>query len=285
MNSYNQLKMIRDLIGEATASHWSDRELLGYLNASQSFLGRKIQLANVGWLVKSASVTPVASVITLPSDCAKPIYLEETSSGRPIPIAGDVMDRRVTRLAGTTLYSGVTEAYRQMNALVVNSDNYTEACTLWYQIRVPDLHVGTASAGAATSITLSAHDGAGVSSGGFGARQVVDYYNGAQIEIVSGTGLGTDTISDYAATKVATVTGTYSTDSVYGTISRLPEESHHLMWLDAAMIALAKPGAELDPSYFKFMKVLRDEAVDEFEDWIATHSVAAMSSRSTELWE
>lgn len=284
MNSYEQLIQLRDMVGEASAAHWSDRELLKNLNISQNNVALVVAQEAEHWLTVSTTVTPSNSVITWPSDCSKPIYLEEVTSGRPVPFGTDVRDRRVSRLSGTTLYSGQYEAYLEKDKITINSDSYSNQCYLWYQIRVPALHVGTASAGGAASLTLSAHDGAGVASGGFGARQIADYYNNAQIQVVSGTGVGApDTISDYTAARVATVTGTYDNTSVYGTISRLPEEAHYLMILEAAMITLAKPSAAIDPKYWQYMRGLYKDAKEVFDEWCVTQRSGSHRTRTTEL--
>ena len=84
MNAKDQLDLLRDYIGEASASHWSDLNLLRRLNVAQRKIAVNVAMTPGNWLVTSASVTPSDSVITLPSDCGKPIYLEETTSGQPL---------------------------------------------------------------------------------------------------------------------------------------------------------------------------------------------------------
>ena len=283
-NAYEQLVSVRDMIGEETSAQWKDRELLKRLNFSQRRLAQVVSKSAGSWLIKNVPVTPSSSEITWPSDCSKPVYLEETTSGRPIPFSTHVKDRRVSRMTGTTLYLEAVEAYFERGKIVVNQDSYSTACTLWYQIRVPDLHVGTASAGGAASLTLSAHDGAGISSGGFGARMIADYYNSVGIQVVSGTGAGApDTITDYSAARVATVTGTYDSDSVYGTISMLPEECWDLMVLETVLAAMTKPSSTVDQQIFGFIRDRWTEANRDFKDWISTQSVGSHRVRVTEL--
>ena len=281
-NAWEHVETIRDYIGEQTGSQWTDRELLKRLNTAQRRLAIAVAKAPGDWLVKSKAVTPSASVIDWPDDCSKPLYLEETSSGNIIEFSTRVMDRRVSRLGGTSLWTGELEAYFERQKIVVNQASYTTACTLWYQERVPDLHVGTASAGGATSITLSARDGEGVSSGGFGAKRITDYYNSAGIQVVSGTGAGApDTITDYTNARVATVTGTYDSDSVYGTISKLPEECWSLMELEAALMAMTKPSSTIDQEIFGFIKDRWSKQQREFEDWLETQHGASQRVRVT----
>jgi len=284
-NGYEHLQQMRDWLGEAAASHWSDRELLKYWNSVQKRIGMKVALSGPGWLQKSEDVTPVDSVITLPVDCAKPIYLEEKSSGRPIPFSTDVMDRRVSRLQGTSLYTGITEAYFGLGTIVINSASYTTECTLWYQIRVPDLHVGTASAGGSTSLTMGANDGVDVAADGFGAKQITSYYVNTKLQVISGTGAGIAVnITAYTSGRVATLaSGTYSTSSDYGTLSRLPEECWEVITMEAAMIALSKPSSVVDPQVFGFMKDRWKDANETFLEWVSTPFVGSQRTRITEL--
>lgn len=283
MNAYEQLELIREMVVESSASHWRDYELLARLNAAQRRLALYVGQQPGGWLIKRDTVTPSSSEITWPSDCAKPIYLEEVSSGRPVPFSTAVMDRRVSRLAGTNLYSGAVEAYFKRKTIVVNQDDYSESCYLWYQMRVPDLHVGTASAGGAASITLDSTDGVD-STDGFGAKAEADYYNNMQIQVVEGTGVGAaDTITDYTAARVAAVTGTYSNDSDYGLISMLPEECHELMYHEAALAALSKPAAAVDPKYFEYLGAIVSGLRREFESWISSSFVGSNRTRITEI--
>jgi hypothetical protein len=283
MNAANQLTLIRDFLNESVAKHWSDRMLLSCLNMAQGRQARKISKSAGGWLLTSTNVTPADSVITLPTDCSKPVYLEETTSGYPIPFQVDVYDRRMSRQPSAQYHVGQLEAYPQIGVVVVNKESYTTACTLWYQLRVPDLHVGTASAGGAASITLSAYDGVDAATG-FGASVIADYYNNSKFQVVEGTGAGApDTITDYSAARVAAVTGTYGATSDYGTISRLPEECHLLMAIEAVIIAIAKPSSALDPKYFEYLKSQWKDQNDEFLTWIADWKASRKGVRTTEI--
>ena len=266
MDAYNMLQLLRDQIAEASASHWSDVNLVRRLNVAQRKVAVLVQNYPGAWLLKSASVTPVASVITLPQDCAKPLYLEETSSGKPLAWLENVRTRRVSRGIGTypSQWGGAPEVYPLLNTLVVNQDSYTTALTLWYDQRVPDLMAGTASAGAATSLTFPANSN---------VVHKDDYYNGVGLEVDSGTGAGTvgDVITDYTgATGACVVSGTYDATSVFGTISLLPEEVHHLILLEATLLAVAKPSSNIDKEVFQYYTNERREALKEVKDWLET---------------
>jgi hypothetical protein len=238
--------------------------------------------ADGDWLMKSGSVTPVASVITWPDDCAKPSYLEETSTENVITIHGTVRERALTRTPRSSLDNQLLrDAYLLGRTIVVNESGYTTPCTLWYAKRIPDLHTGTAGAGAATSITFEAANF---------PSMVNDYYNGATIEIVSGTGVGVrTTISDYVVTAGAnwgvatTAAGTFSTSSVYGTVSELPDEAIPLVVLDATLLALAKPSSSIDPKYFEYFRSMQRYAEKAFFDWIENQMDDTMQTRITEI--
>jgi len=266
MNTYFMLQLLRDQIAEATASHWADDKLVARLSVAQRKVAVLVQGYPGSWLLKSKDLTPVDSVITLPSDCAKPVYMEEKSTGREIPWLDNVKTRRVSRNVGTSLDSwiGAPEAYPLLGSLEVNEVGYTNEVTLWYEVRVPDLMAGTASAGAATSLTFPDE---------FQVKHVDDYYNGVAIEVESGTGAATvgDTISDYAgATRVCTVTGTYDNTSVFGTISRLPEECHPLILAEAVVLAVAKPSSNIDKEIFQYYVNERRDVKRDLKEWLET---------------
>jgi len=264
MNAVEMLELLRDNINEAVESHWSDVNLVRRLNMAQREIALLVAMSPGQWLIKSASVTPSDSVITLPADCSKPIYMEETDSGSPVHWLQKVAYRRVSRPVGTSLDVGSLEAYPLLSTLEINKDSYSTACTLWYQIRVPDLQTGTATTGSAATKLYFPDN--------LNTKRVDDYYNNVEVEITDGTLAGTiDTITDYvASTRLATITGTVSTDSVFGTISRLPEETHMLIVLDATVLAMMKPSASIDKNVIKFYVDRVKDARAEVDAWLAS---------------
>jgi len=113
----------------------------------------------------------------------------------------------------------------------------TDGIRIIYKALPPRLRSGTASAGAASTITLDSS-----------ADPRNDYYNDNRIFIYSGTGAGQiRTISDYVgSTKVATVSSTWTTNpdstSVFSTLIHddFPEIFHELIPLFAAKKAFLK---------------------------------------------
>ena len=290
MNTADMAELVRDNINEASASTNSDLNILRRLNMAQRKLAIEVAQSSGNWLVKSADVTPVASVITLPADCSKPIYLEETTSGQPLSwLDGGVGFRRVSRAVGTTLTGyGSGEAYPLLATIEVNQPSYTTGCTLWYQIRVPDLHWGYAVAGAASSLTFDTSVTAGTTDAGTGRelRLIADYYNGSLVEVIDGTSGIVDIrseISDYASS-VAVITGTPAANDIYGTISRLPEETHMVIVAEATMLALMKPGAQLDKDAFNHYKSWYTDLRKECSAWLSTRVVGSGHSAVREMY-
>lgn len=283
MHAIEQMVLLRDFIGEATAAHWSDVNLLRRLNGAQNLIAIQVAMTPGQWLIKSGSVTPSGSVITLPSDCSKPIYLEETSSGRPISWINSVAQRRVSRGYGANISDntpGMREAYPLRKTIEVNQASYTTACTLWYQIRVPDLAYGTGSASCgANALGME---------GAMFPHFVDDYYNNVTV-VVQDDGTGfidiVSEISNYAATNfVATITGTPAASDLYGTVSMLPEETHYLMVLEAAVNALSKPSSNLDKGVLSQYRNDRNTERNRVYSWLASRVPEAAHMTATEIY-
>lgn len=276
MNTYYMMLDVRDNIGEEAAAHWGDNDVLRKLNSAQRRVANMFILSPGDWLVKSADLTPVASIITLPTDCAKPVYMEEKTSGYEISLKGNIRDRNLTRVAGAVVYEGAVEAYMLKDTIEVNQDSYTTEVTLWYQQRVPDLHTGAAGSNSAATILEFQLTNE--------PRRVDDYYNDVSIEIVDGTGTGIiEDISDYTgSTYRATIVGTVAEDDNYGTVSVLPEEAHDLIVLEASLMLLAKPSSSVEPSIFKYMLNQVKEARESLEEWISTRVASHAFYRQVE---
>lgn len=279
MNTYEMLSELRANIGESTASHWGAKELLKKLSAHHRRVAAMLTLKQGDWLIKkSDALTPVAGLITLPSDCAKVVYIEDVSTGSEIPLNITVRERGWTRPPVSGLEPGMLDAYFMGDGFVeINDSGYGDTCYVWYQRRVWDLIGGTADTGSTTnSIILAVADG---------PRYQDDYYIGAMLEAVGGTGVGVRAaITDYvASTRALTVAGGFSTDTIYGTVPQVPEEGHDLIVLGATLQAMAKPSSSLDEGVFKYYSSLYAEARGIFEDWASTRKSGSTHVRRTEI--
>jgi len=268
MNAFFMLEMVRENIGEETASHWTDLNILRRINASQRKVAQMLSMAQGGWLIESADITPVASLITYPSNCSKIAYIEVKETGRVVHFLPSIKGRSISRNLNDTCL----EVYPVMDGLMVNEDDYTTELTIWYQRRIPDLHTSGisdyADAGAATSLTLTT---------ALNPVMRVDYYNDAEIEIISGTGSAIRTsITDYTAAGVCTTAaGTFSTDTVYGTIPMIPEEMHSYIVWDATVSSLMRPGATMDEKVISYYIQEARNARKIVEEWIESRNVGA----------
>lgn len=279
MNAYYMVKDVRDNLGESVASHWGDDDILRKINAAHRDRANDLISVPGDWLVTHDDLTPSDSVITLPSDCIKPIYMEETSTGYPIPLTGDIRTRRVSRVHGASSYTLDVEAYLEGNTIVVNQDSYGNEVTLWYQRRIPDLHMGTESSVAASTLGFDLSNQ---------PRFVADYYKNCYVEVMNATTLAIEIrslISAYTAAGVATITGTPTDTDVYGTVLELPEEAWPLITLDATIRLMAKPGAAIDPKYFEYFFSLYKEAKKNWDNFIATRISGANRTRRTEYYD
>jgi hypothetical protein len=266
MNAYEMLEMLRDNVGEVTESHWTDKLLLRRLNIDQRETGRLCLDSPGDWLLKkSASISPSSNQLALPSDCVRPAYVEEVSSGRTVPIRGSVRGRAIGR---------DTEAYLIGNYLEINETTYTNACYIWYQQRIKDLHAGICGTGtgAAAVVFEAAHWPSGED----------DYYNDIVVQVrdASDHVLNVNqAISDYTgATFTAVIASpavTPASGDFYGTVSELPEELHGLIVLRATVKALAKPSSTFEKELFAFFVNELKNAQKEAEEFLATRLSAS----------
>jgi len=278
-NAFQMLLDLRDNVGERfpQEEHWTDRRLLSHLNAAQDDTRLMYAKAPGDYLVTSVSVTPSSSKITLPSDCARPVYLEQTANGYPIPFGYTVRERRVSRPIGSSITNYVAEGYFEDLYITINQDSFSDACTLWYEKRIPLLSFGVAATGTgASALTLDS---------GNDPVFVDDHYNGAVVETMDTTAYYVklrSTISDYAAsTFTCVITGTATADDYYGTISLLPEEAHELIVLKATVNALSKASSSIDPKVKQSFKIDERDARKELEEWLSSRNASTGRIRET----
>lgn len=265
-NAYDMLDLLRDNIGETTAAQWSNKNLLRRLNLAYDSVSKFVNESSGQWLVKSKSLTASNSVLTLPDDCAKPIYLED-SSGYAVNWLNSVAQRRVSKAVGVNIdLIHVIEAYPLKDTIELNVSSESGTYTLWYQQRIYELHAGTAAAGGAGSLTLEAS---------LRADKRNDYYNGAKIEVISGTVPGRYDITDFiGSTRVLTIdtTNTFSTDN-YGIVPITPPECNNLILLYATLLSLAKPSSSMDKEILNLYTGLYKEEKKQVKEWLESRII------------
>lgn len=271
-NAYSMKEDLRGMVAESVAKHWSDVDIIAALNKSLVNVYRKIAMSAGDWFVKqSSALTPVAGKITLPSDCSKPLYAEEVSSGAEVvlgtmtPRERALNMRQSDRLSYNSLQAWMEEGY-----LRINDDSYVTPVYLWYERKVLLMHAGTAIDGSfgylyfANDRNLARKDG---------------YYDGTIFEVVDGTGEGyryemSNYIGysgfAYALIEGSIYAGSFSSSSIYGTIPVIPEEALDLLIHKALLYMILKPGSSVQKEQVYFV---RDEVADaekSFQQWASS---------------
>lgn len=189
--------------GTDTTGAFQNSELVRQINNAQYYLWGILFGQFPEYFLTSASLSFSSSVASLPSDCFK---IKEVSDSDGYPIKPmDVNQRHISSGAGSAYYY-----YRYGNTLRLDADSITDTGTLWYYSRCRELDTGMTSAGGAKSATLATT-----------AKVIADYYNGMKIEDITGDAV--DTITDYSAARVCTVSNTWAASRYYGIVSELPE--------------------------------------------------------------
>lgn len=217
-NCYSVLQDVRrgvneysDLLvkGLDSSGKYKNPHIIQKINSAQRYIYNLLFSRIPEEFLESTTLTGVASVYTLPWDFG---ILKEfrDENGYKVHRIG-VQHLKVDAATGSdSLY------YKKGNTLVLDKDSVTETYTLWYYKKCRDLDQGKASAGAATSITLATT-----------AKKIADYYNGMTIENITKDWV--DTVDDYTAARVATISETAAANDYYGLVSSLPEPFHMLI--------------------------------------------------------
>lgn len=243
-NAYAILRDVREMLGEYTLARLQGSDTSGAY--SNEFLIRRINTAQrllYTFLMKSipdeflaeTTLTGSDSVFTLPWDCGRVLQFRDSDGNTVYPIP--------PRMRPTDASSGHKRLYYQKGrTLVLTRSGVSDTYTIFYRKKPREIHAGRAAAGGAASITLDADF----------APATADYFNDMEVENV--TRDWTDTISDYSAARVCTLsTETAAADDFYGIVSELPEPFHHLIAPRAVLEArLRHPHSKTPPSASEF---------------------------------
>ncbi len=247
LNEYSLAK----LNGTDTSGKFQNEYLLRKINDAQRYIYTKVFKRKQNLFLASAALTGVDSVFTLPADFSILLQFRDANGNKVYPI--DVDDLKRTGSTGSSRHY-----YRQGNTLVVDKDGITDTYTLWYLKKCRELTTGQAKAGGDLSITLATS-----------SRKLPDYYNGVTLE--NETKDWVDTITDYATTRVATITETAAEDDYYGTVSELPEEFHDFIAPRAIMLL----NAEFPPNVKKVSAAQKTLWDEEFLSTLQSYCGAA----------
>jgi len=217
-NAYRILSDVREDIndfstdkvqGSDTSGVFQNNQLMKKINDAQHLLyAYLITRIKEEFLVK-ADASVVDSEYSLPWNFGR------------LEVFKDDDKRKVFRVDPQQLHVANSEGFRRFyyqkgRSYILDRDSVTATFEIWYYKRCRELDMGTCSAGAATSITLAST-----------AKKIADYYNGMTIENITKDWV--DTIDDYSAARVATISETAASSDYYGIVSELPETFHHLI--------------------------------------------------------
>jgi len=217
-NCYEILKNVRKglneystglLQGTDTSGPHSNEYLVQKINAAQRLIYAILLKRIPEEFFEEIALTGVDSVYTLPWDFGRLLYFKDTDGNQVFKLSEK--RRHLTEETGSDrLYT------KRGNTLVLDKDGVTDIYTLFYYRKPRDLDQGKASAGGAETITLATS-----------AKKIADYYNEMTIENVTKDWI--DTIDDYSAARVATISETAAASDYYGIVSDIPEPFHHLI--------------------------------------------------------
>ena len=157
-NAYQILYDVRENVNEGgtayveasdTSGLYSNSFLMQRINESQKFIYASLMKYKPDHFLKSASVSVVSSVITLPWDYGATVMLKDEN--------GFKVSRSSVAVLPTVGAEGSDKLYyHKGNTLVLNKANHTATYTLWYWTKPRELHHGQTTAGGALSMTLAA---------------------------------------------------------------------------------------------------------------------------------
>jgi len=249
MNGYELLSQVRYGLNEHSTAYvqgtdttgaFQNEHIMQNINASQRFLHGILFKRFPELFLTSTTLTVTSSVASLPSDFFKLRRLENSDGLKIFPIN---LDEKHTGDSGGSdrLY------YRYGNSIKFDEEGYSDTPTLWYFTRPRDLNQGGEAGAGAKTITLATT-----------ARAEADYYNGMEIEDVTAGWI--DTISDYTAARVCTISTETSVDNdFYGIVSELPEFFHHLIAPRAVIMMqnlVPSPEKPMKSQYLDFQDML-----------------------------
>lgn len=177
------------------------------------------------------TVAPTDGEIALPANFGRLLEIRSADGTRGAGIG--FVERARRREWGSKL-----RYYFKGNRIVIDSNAPDSLYTLAYLRQPREIHHGVidgSSAGPPPTVTLDE-----------AAKRVASYYDGMTIEIVSEDAV--DTIQDYAAGRVATVTATHQVGSWYGLVPDIPEWAHSLIAPRATIRCKTHPASPEKPS-------------------------------------
>ena len=214
--------------GTDTSGAFQNSQLMAKINQAQRIIWNVLFAQIPEEFLKNVSLTFASSIATLPADFYRFKRLENSDGIKVERISLD--SKHVYDDAGTEF-----QYYRYGQSIRIDKDGVSDAHTLWYYSKPRELDHGMSSAGAALSVTLATT-----------AKKITDYYNNMLIENITDDAV--DTITDYSAARVCTVSNTWAASKYYGIVSELPEPFHHLIQPRATILCKSLPNSPVKPT-------------------------------------
>lgn len=210
LNEYNTA-----LVQGSEVGSYDNSDIVRKINQAQKYIWNLLFQRMPELFLTYSSVTGSAGSYTIPTDLYKLVEIQNSNGEKIYPIS--VKQKHYTNESGWA-----NQYYRRGNT-IIREDGSSDVLTFHYYKTVKDLTQGMSSAGGALSLTLATT-----------AKPSADYYNGLTIENI--TDGWADTISDYSAARVCTITQTGAASKYYGTVSELPDPFHNLISRRAALM-------------------------------------------------
>ncbi len=292
---YDMLRRSRALLDEvleandsaqdnSSGTAWTNRTLMGFLNAAQDhYVGGALN-RNPNMWVKYALLSYVAAqeLYDLPRGLDRLLAVYRTDKSGASPLFPIPIDMR---------WAYDKSAYVPMNLLGLREWTYrsglklgvlpkptaaaSDVLRIEYAANIPEFHYGYVQSGSSVSLVMASGTPEDEDPHILGGelREEDDYYNGAQVRIIGGTGTGQlRTIDDFVgSTRTCTLDSALTTEldttSVYQIDPIMPENHHLLLVYRAAWEAQA---AKQRPA--EYLSALLQGAIDEFEDWLESYA-------------
>lgn len=245
-DTYDIMEYVTDLLHDTSANMWSNLKKLRAINASYDQICNRVIELHENWFYKTATLTPgtaswEATPFNFPSAPAtiSKILLLTDGDGVPInPINVAQRDLSFPSIISKNVRVGY---WLDQDKIWLNADAYADNIRLYYIRKPARLQYGTAEAGDGTTMTLDADTRPEV---------VDDYYNNVAFMIREGSGIGEEaTATDYVgSTRVLTANfaSTPTTNSVYGSVSELPDGHNEIVAVGAAIRAILFDVAQVE---------------------------------------
>ena len=173
------------------------------------------------------NITITSSAATLPWDLGRLIMLKNQYRRPMHPL------RPTQRVPLNATGSSRQYWLKKNRQIQIEQAGISATYLITYVAKPREIHFGMSSAGGALSLTLDSSY----------AKKIADYYNDMDIENV--TDDWPDTITDYTAARVVTITNTGAASKYYGIVPEIPEVFHHLIApFGAQLIKDASPVAQ-----------------------------------------